>query len=187
VGAGIAASGVLIAVTDSIGDWRVAWWSAAGLTGLLLALGWFIGEPAAGRTPAAAAQKAPDGRRHHRWFIALVASYFLEGAGYIVAGTFLVAAVSASGPGWLSSSVWTLVGVAAIPSCAAWTWLSARTSRPTLITGALVLQSVGIALLAGAGAAFLRVGFPHHGEPHRHRRGPGRFDVPPAPAPTKTV
>ncbi|SEG10703.1 Predicted arabinose efflux permease, MFS family [Actinacidiphila yanglinensis] len=251
VGAGIAASGVLIAVIRSIGDWQAAWWSAAGLTALLLALGWSVGEPSAGRAPAPAATRTPDGPRHHRWFAVLAASYFLEGAGYIIAGTFLVAAVTASGPGWLSSSVWTLVGVAAVPSCAAWTWLSTRMSRPTLITGALVLQAVGIALpaltaaapaavvsallfgatfvgittlslatgrhlrvpraiailttgygvgqvvgpqvvaptlgsgyhtalligaglvlLAGAGAALLRVRFPHHGEPHRHHRRP---------------
>ncbi|HEX4290965.1 MAG TPA: YbfB/YjiJ family MFS transporter [Trebonia sp.] len=86
--------------------------------------------------------------RHSRWFAILCVSYFLEGAGYIVAGTFLVAAISATGPSWLSSSVWIIVGAAAVPSCAAWTWLSRRVSRPTLITGALLLQAVGIALPA---------------------------------------
>ena len=60
----------------------------------------------------------------------------------------LVAAISATGPSWLSSSVWVIVGAAAVPSCAAWTWLSRRVSRPTLITGALLLQAVGIALPA---------------------------------------
>jgi hypothetical protein len=69
-----------------------------------------------------------------------------------VAGTFLVAAISASGPSWLSGSVWIIVGAAAVPSCVAWTWLSRRVSRPTLITGALVLQAVGIALPAVSAA-----------------------------------
>jgi len=268
VGAGIAASGVLIAVIGSVGDWRAAWWSAAGLTALLLALGWSIGEPASRRLPVASATSRAQehGKRHRRWFIALATSYFLEGAGYIVAGTFLVAAVTASGPGWLSSSVWTLVGAAAVPSCAAWTWLSARVSRPTLITGALILQAVGIALpaltpaapaavvsallfgatfvgittlslatgrhlrvpraiailtagygvgqvvgplivtptldngyrtallvgaglvlLAGVGAALLRIRFPHRGEPHRHHRGSRQNSSDPAPTPTSAL
>jgi MFS family permease len=148
VGAGIALSGVLVAVVKSIGDWQAAWWASAGLTALLLAAAWFVGVagPAEKRAaPPAAAEPAP---RRHRWFAILAVSYFLEGAGYIVAGTFLVAAISATGPSWLSSSVWIIVGAAAVPSCAAWTWLSRRVSRPTLITGALLLQAVGIALPA---------------------------------------
>jgi MFS family permease len=151
VGAGIALSGILVAVVSSVGDWQQAWFSAAGLTALLLAFGWFIGEPLTTKhdpprpdTPKAAV----SGTRHHKWFAALSASYFLEGAGYIIAGTFLVAAVHATGPAWLSGSVWIIVGAAAVPSCAAWTWLSTRVSRPTLITGALIVQAVGIALPA---------------------------------------
>lgn len=61
---------------------------------------------------------------HGRSFVALAISYFLEGAGYIIAGPFLVAAVTATGPAWLSGSVWTIVGVAALPSCAGWLWQS---------------------------------------------------------------
>lgn len=152
VGAGIALSGALVAVVKSVGDWQSAWWSSAALTTMLLAAAWLVGvaAPAEKRaTPSAA--REPESR-HSRWFAILGVSYFLEGAGYIVAGTFLVAAISATGPSWLSSSVWIIVGVAAVPSCAAWTWLSQRVSRPTLITAALLLQAVGIALPALTGA-----------------------------------
>ena len=147
VGVGIALSGALVAVVRPIGDWQSVWWSSAALTVLLLAVAWFVGVtgPAAKPTAASPAGPAP---RHFRWFAILAVSYFLEGAGYIVAGTFLVAAISATGPSWLSSSVWIIVGAAAVPSCAAWTWLSRRVSRPTLITGALILQAIGIALPA---------------------------------------
>ncbi len=65
-----------------------------------------------------------------------------------MSGTFLVAAIAATQPNWLASGVWTIVGIAAVPSCAIWMSLSTRTSRPTLITVALVIQAVGIALLA---------------------------------------
>jgi predicted MFS family arabinose efflux permease len=149
VGAGIALSGVLVAVVKSLSDWRAAWWAAAALAAALLAVAWTIGT-AVPRTDGTPAGSAPSlsGPRHHRWFALLAGSYFLEGAGYIVAGTFLVAAISANGRSWLSSSMWIIVGAAAVPSCAAWTWFSRHVSRPTLLTGALVLQAVGIALPA---------------------------------------
>src|SRR3984957_6375998 len=147
-GAGIALSGALVAVVRSIGDWQAAWWSSAALTTLLLAAAWFVGETGPAETPAAPSGAPESAPRHARWFAILAVSYFLEGAGYIVAGTFLVAAISATGPSWLSGSVWIIVGAAAVPSCAAWTWLSRRVSRPTLITGALILQAIGIALPA---------------------------------------
>ena len=154
VGAGIALSGALVAVVRSVGDWQTAWSSSAALTAVLLAAAWFVGVtgPAQERAAPPAAGGPATRPSHSRWFVILAVSYFLEGAGYIVAGTFLVAAISANGPSWLSSSVWIIVGAAAVPSCAAWTLLSRHVSRPTLITGALVLQAVGIALPALTGA-----------------------------------
>ena len=56
--------------------------------------------------------------------------YTLEGVGYIVAGTFLVAAIEQSSPGWIGSGAWVLVGLAAVPSSALWAWLGRRWSRP---------------------------------------------------------
>jgi MFS family permease len=152
VGAGIALSGALVAVVKSIGDWQTAWWSSGALTILLLAAAWFVGATGPAAKQAARPADREPASPHSRWFAILAVSYFLEGAGYIVAGTFLVAAISATGPSWLSSSVWIIVGAAAVPSCAAWTLLSRHVSRPTLITGALILQAVGIALPALTGA-----------------------------------
>ena len=130
VGAGIALSGALVAVVRSIGDWQAAWWSSAALTTVLLAAAWFVGAIGpAGKEAAPPADREPASR-HSRWFAILAVSYFLEGAGYIVAGTFLVAAISATGPSWLSGSVWIIVGAAAVPSCAAWTLLSRHVSPP---------------------------------------------------------
>ena len=146
VGAGIAASGILIAVVSAVGDWQAAWWSAAVLTALLVAVGWRIGETG---DQTAGPTTATNQRRGHRGrFILLAGSYFLEGTGYIIAGTFLVAAVSATGPRWLGSSVWIIVGLAVVPSSALWTWFSTRFSRPSLIAGALILQAIGIGLPA---------------------------------------
>src|SRR5262249_46027480 len=94
--------------------------------------------------------------RTHRWFSALFACYTLEGVGYIIVGTFLVAAIEQTSPGWIGSGAWVLARLAAVPSSALWAWMSRRWSRPDLLLAALVVQATGIALpvvLGGAAAA----------------------------------
>lgn len=150
VGAGIALSGLLVLALRSAADWRAAWWASAALAAVLAAVSWNL-RPEASPRPTLESGRAPaDGpeMRAHRWFTALFASYTLEGVGYIVAGTFLVAAIEQSSPGWIGSGAWVLVGLAAVPSPALWTWLGRRWSRPDLLLAALVAQAVGIALPA---------------------------------------
>lgn len=155
VGAGIALSGLLVLALRPVADWRAAWWSAAALTALLAAAAWRLRPevaPAAGPVAGGRARA-----RGHRWFGALFVSYFLEGVGYIVAGTFLVAAIGQGSPGWLGSGAWVLVGLAAVPSSALWARLGRRWSRPGLLLTALTVQAAGIALpaLTGSTAAAL--------------------------------
>ncbi len=102
---------------------------------------------------------APGTPSSHRWFTALVISYFLEGIGYIIAGTFLVAAIDLAALQWVGSGAWIVVGLAAFPSCALWAWLSLRWSRPTLLLVALLIQAVGIALPAVIGGVGPRTDF----------------------------
>lgn len=160
VGAGIALSGLLVLAVRSAADWRAAWWASAALAAVLAAVSWNLrpeAPPAA--TPEAGRSAVPGLRtRTHRWFTALLASYTLEGVGYIVAGTFLVAAIEQSSPGWIGSGAWVLVGLAAVPSSALWAWLGRRWSRPDLLLAALVVQAVGIAvpaLISGVAAALV--------------------------------
>jgi Uncharacterised MFS-type transporter YbfB len=42
----------------------------------------------------------------------------LEGVGYIIAGTFLVAAINENSPAWAGSGAWVLVGLAAAAAAA---------------------------------------------------------------------
>ncbi|MFJ9352368.1 YbfB/YjiJ family MFS transporter [Streptomyces sp. NPDC101237] len=155
VGAGIALSGLLVLALRPVADWRAAWWAAAALAGVLTALSWNLRpeDPPAGpaRGPAATAGT-------HRWFGALFVSYFLEGVGYIVAGTFLVAAIGQDSPGWVGSGAWVLVGLAAVPSAALWARLGRRWSRPGLLLTALVVQAAGIALPAVTGSTAAALG-----------------------------
>jgi MFS family permease len=151
VGAGIALSGGLVLVLRTTGTWQQAWWSAAGLTAVCAILAWRLPMPAHRDEPAAS---SGDSQAGPRWFTALLTSYSLEGIGYIIAGTFLVAAIDQSTSSWIGTGAWVLVGLAAMPSPALWAWLSRTWSRPTLLVVALVVQAVGIALpVLGGGAA----------------------------------
>ncbi|MGY6026300.1 YbfB/YjiJ family MFS transporter [Streptomyces spinosirectus] len=154
VGAGIALSGLLVLALRSVADWRAAWWSAAALAAVLACGSWGLRPEDA---PAVQPSRRDTGPRTHRWFGALFVSYTLEGVGYIVAGTFLVAAIGQGSPGWVGSGAWVLVGLAAVPSSALWARLGHRFSRPGLLLAALVIQAAGIALpaLAGTTAAAL--------------------------------
>ncbi|MFJ9542692.1 YbfB/YjiJ family MFS transporter [Streptomyces sp. NPDC101225] len=154
VGAGIALSGLLVLALRSTADWRAAWWSAAALAAVLTCGSWTLRPEDA---PAVRPSRSDPAPRTHRWFGALLVSYTLEGVGYIVAGTFLVAAIGQSSPGWVSSGAWVLVGLAAVPSSALWARLGRRFSRPGLLLTALLIQAAGIALpaLAGTTAAAL--------------------------------
>jgi DNA-binding MarR family transcriptional regulator/MFS family permease len=144
VGLGIALSGGLVLVLQPTSSWRMAWWGAAVLAAVLGMAGWTL-RPEPAQAPTSLQQHG-DLPRTHQWFAALLASYTLEGIGYIIAGTFLVAAISQNSPGWLGSGAWVLVGIAAVPAAATWAHLARRWPRPTLILVALVIQAVGIAL-----------------------------------------
>ncbi|MFC5200015.1 YbfB/YjiJ family MFS transporter [Streptomyces kaempferi] len=158
VGAGIALSGLLVLALRSIADWQAAWWSSAGLAAVFAALSWNLRVELPRAEVTGPGAVAPTrSARTHRWFTALFVGYTLEGVGYIVAGTFLVAAIDQASPGWIGSGAWVLVGLAAVPSSALWAWLGRRWSRPDLLFAALVIQAVGIALpaLVGGVAAAL--------------------------------
>lgn len=155
VGAGIALSGVLVLVLPH-GTWSAAWWSSAAASLVLTVVAWPL-TPEPDEEPSAV--RAREGMpRTHRWFGVLLASYTLEGVGYIIAGTFLVAAIGQNSPAWVGSGAWVLVGLAALPAPAMWAALGRRWSRPTLLFAALVVQTAGVglpALLGGVAPALL--------------------------------
>jgi predicted MFS family arabinose efflux permease len=149
VGVGIALSGALVLLLPASG-WRVAWWAAAAMAAIIAAVAWHLRGAGPAATSAKDTQEQPESRL---WFTVLLACYTLEGIGYIIAGTFLVAAIGQSSPGWLGNSAWIVVGLAAAPSAALWAAASRRWSHATLLAVALALQAVGIALPAFAGGA----------------------------------
>ena len=154
VGAGIALSGALVLALQGADTWRQAWWLAAGLSLVLAIPAWMLRTSDVDTTStntASTAAPEPQRGRPSPHFIALFTAYSLEGIGYIIAGTFLVAAIDQSAPRWAGTGAWVLAGLAALPSSALWAWLSRVWSRPTLLAAALVIQAVGIALPALVG------------------------------------
>lgn len=146
VGAGIALSGILVLILRAVSNWSTAWIASAVLGAVLSALAWRLKTQQPVPRPDGSVK--PNYPRTHRWFSAALVSYSLEGIGYIIAGTFLVAAIDQSSPGWIGSGSWVLVGLAALPSSALWAWLAYRFSLPSLLLAALLLQAIGIAFPA---------------------------------------
>lgn len=173
VGIGIALSGICVLSLGSAGSWMTAWLMMGALAAIGGVIAWWLpggrspaqaledgirvepGDPVSANRPATEPD-APDGAR--RRFVWLCASYLLEGVGYIVAGTFIVAALSGPAfPSWLGNGAWILVGLAIFPSCVFWNWMSQKVARSSLLVAALAIQAVGIVLpaLSGAPAAAL--------------------------------
>jgi len=149
VGAGVAISGAVVLALGA--SWQSSWWGAAAASGALTALAWREAEtPAKQPQPAA---RGNDGTARSYPFTIVSIIYTLEGLGYIVAGTFLVAAVSDKAPGAIGSHVWIAVGLFAIPSCAAWTWAASRSGPAAVLCIALLAQATGV-LMATVGSPF---------------------------------
>ncbi len=155
VGAGIATSGVLVAVLGPITSWSVLWVVAAAITAGFAAIAWSL--PPGTPPPRPSGGSRPRTKPSARWWT-LGASYFLEGLGYIILGTFLVAAVSAGGAAWTGPAAWVVVGLAAVPSPLLWAKALRRWSAESLLALALLLQAVSAllpALVAGPAAALV--------------------------------
>ncbi len=153
VGGGIALSGAVAAATRAVG-WRVPWAILAALAALLALPGLAMSPSRAARqdpapTPAPA---APGGQVS---ISRLSVAYFLEGLGYIVSGTFAVAAVQRT-PGLepLAPWVWVAAGLAAVPSAIAWGAVARRIGAVECLAAALALQAAGMALPAFSAGAW---------------------------------
>ncbi|NYD35729.1 YbfB/YjiJ family MFS transporter [Actinomycetospora corticicola] len=144
VGAGIALSGLVTPVAAAVGGWTATWWTAAVLA---LALGLLAVRLA--RLPAVEDEGVADGPPPRTaLLVALGVAYFLEGAGYIITGTFLVDVATDIGPSWVAAGSWTIAGLAGVPSCVLWARVAARHGRGPTLLAALAVQAVGLALPA---------------------------------------
>jgi MFS family permease len=152
VGTGIALSGAIAASVPLDAGWRLPWLVLAGVSAVLAVPAWsWLVAPPVGPSAGAQTTARPRGRGLARLAIA----YFLEGLGYIVSGTFAVAAVQRV-PGmepW-APWVWVAAGVAAAPSPLLWVALARRRSTRFAIVLAYAAQAVGMALPALSSTAW---------------------------------
>jgi len=146
VGAGIAASSVLVDALHAIGaDWRTLWSTSGALSMAAVPFAvWLVQEmesvphvPA----PATAREPPPRGLR------ALALCHGLFGFGYVVTATFIVAVVRATPQaGALETVVWLLVGLAAVPSTAGWSWIAAHLGVLRAYALACLIEAAGVAM-----------------------------------------
>jgi predicted MFS family arabinose efflux permease len=163
VGLGIVVSGIVVRLTGETLGWRGDWLVLALLATVAIYPCWrWLPLAVQANTPPSTSTPASTliPVRVHAVPIAhmlLFAAYFLEGIGYIVTGTFLVAIVySTPGLQAIGADVWIVAGLAVIPSAVLWAALAGRAGYARALAGAYLLQAIGIALpiLGGAGAAF---------------------------------
>lgn len=168
IGGGIVLAGTAIGWTVTLAGADIAWLTTTAFAAVLSLLSWFILRSAHARVPRAVPTEAGG----MAFPIPLLAgAYFCHGLGYIVTGTFLVAVVRAT-PGLdaYANLSWVLVGLAALPSSAALSFMAERRGYVTTLVLAHCLEALGIilpavshhpaAVLAGAvlyGGTFLGV------------------------------
>lgn len=143
VGAGIAASALLVAIGNSLGfGWRGLWLLVAG-TALVAALilPWLL--PADRPNHAASSSAAQLNRSRALWWLAL--AYGLVGFGYVITATFLVAIVrhQQGFPG-LETITWLVVGLSAMPSVWLWNRVTAGIGLNKAFCGACLLEAMGV-------------------------------------------
>lgn len=142
VGLGIAASG-LVALDGASASHG---WIALGVVALLaalpaLSLGFDGHAKHAETPPAPSGRAAPD-------LAPLTAAYVLEGFGYSVAATFLVAVFARGGGIALAGWAWVLTGLCAIPGFFLWRSITARLGVWRALAFAYAIQAVAIAIPA---------------------------------------
>ncbi len=147
VGAGIALSGLLVVGLEDLLSWRLLWVVSGALAALLTVPAWSLSPKAA--VPRSSVVAGPA-RAARAWTL-LFTSYFLEAVGYIILGTFLVAAVSAGGVRWTGPAAWAVVGLAAAAAPVLWGRFVGRWPSATLLAVALLLQTVSAVLPALVG------------------------------------
>ena len=141
VGLGIFLSGALTLVLEPVLGWREMWLVAALLTGLLALASWWL-------PPDHAVPAVPHSRSGWtRDGVLLTVAYSLEGLGYIIVGTFLVALVrDGLAVPWAGPAAWSVVGLSAAAGAVAVSWARRHWSLRGLMVGALLLQALSALL-----------------------------------------
>ena len=145
VGCGIALSAVLVAELAASGyGWRAQWIASGAVSVLALAIAWAL-VPGGSRTSAPTGPAPVAGA--NRGLASLIVAYGLFGFGYVITATFISTMVrNAPEISDLEQVIWLVVGLAAAPSVALWTWIGRRWGNDRGLALACVVEGVGVAM-----------------------------------------
>lgn len=143
IGLGIALSGLVVPWLDSIGGWAKTWVGTGFLAILMASTGLALGRGRVTAAPVEFGKMTNSSPPQRLW--PLAAAYFLEGLGYIVTATFIVAIIATT-PGLkvFAPYSWVAVGLAAIPSTLVWPLVARRIGNRKALLAAFGLQAAGI-------------------------------------------
>lgn len=147
VGIGIVISGLLVPFLNQLADWRGAWLGLMLLCLLLSPAPLFWTEDSRKSVVSDTETIQTQQDQNASFFYWLLASYGLEGLGYIITGTFLVdIAMSSPATKEVSSLSWVIAGIGAIPSTLIWAWVGNYFGHVKALVCAYLLQAIGIVI-----------------------------------------
>lgn len=143
IGFGIALSGFIVPRLDKTGGWDTAWIGMGCIAVFFAMIGITLRRKRVHATRTTTDVPAPSARLRN--IRVLAAAYFLEGLGYIVTATFIVAIISVT-PGLeaFAPYCWVVVGLCAIPSTILWPHWARRIGNKRALLAAYTLQAAGI-------------------------------------------
>jgi MFS family permease len=143
IGIGIALSGLIVPQLDRVGGWSGSWIGVGAIAAILAISGIVIGRRRDLVQPVTIDTSCHTGGLRSLRFLAV--AYFLEGLGYIVTATFLVAIIAVT-PGLeaFAPYSWVAVGLAAAPSTIFWPYVARRIGNKRALLSAYALQAAGI-------------------------------------------
>lgn len=150
VGAGIAASGLFVALVGDRLNWHGDWLALGGIcavAGLFPAL--WVTDPPPLAAPPVSGTDADGGKTAALSLplLLLTVAYFLEGGGYIVSGTFLVSILKTMPEtAAVGQAAWIVVGLGAMGAGVFWAAVARRFGSWWALILAHLAQTVGILL-----------------------------------------
>ncbi|SCS44276.1 YbfB/YjiJ family MFS transporter [Staphylococcus caeli] len=149
IGVGIFLSSIFIYLYTDKNSWEMTW-MILGISSLLLGIFAIVGlkdnNPNKEESQNKEIKQHENSEKLNKRFVFVFSiSYFCEGAGYIITGTFLVAIVKAI-PDLADYAAlsWMFVGLGAIPSAVLWSMMAGKLGHAKAIYLAFVLQIIGV-------------------------------------------
>lgn len=151
VGMGILLTGLAVPFLGHFFTWRGTWLGLMILSMIMGIFAWhwtcensFTKDQSVKRLENFSRFYTPQSNKFFKW---ILISYGLEGMGYIVSGTFMVAMVSEI-PGLKEAAplIWGIVGLMSIPSSPLWAWLAKKAGMVRSLVAAYLIQAFGVVI-----------------------------------------